>query len=73
MDGDNEITAVYNELKNIRAVFNWPTLPIGTLSTRPCTLFQYIQVQYRLLIPAPIDRTSASAWLYKDPWVTSNT
>ena len=28
-------------------------------------------VQYRHLIPAPIDRTYASAWLYKHPWVTS--
>ena len=24
----------------------------------------------RHLIPAPIDRTSASAWLYKHPWIT---
>ena len=26
-------------------------------------------VQYRLSIPAPVDRTSASAWLYKRPWM----
>ena len=24
-------------------------------------------VQYRHLIPAPVDRTSASAWVYKHP------
>ena len=27
-------------------------------------------VQYRHLIPAPVDRTSGSAWLYKHPWIT---
>ena len=27
-------------------------------------------LQYRHLIPAPVDRTSASAWLYKTPWIT---
>ena len=27
-------------------------------------------VQYRHLIPAPVDRTSASAWLHKQPWIT---
>ena len=27
-------------------------------------------IQYRHLIPAPVDRTSASFWLYKHPWVT---
>ena len=27
-------------------------------------------VQYRYLIPAPVDQTSASAWLYKNPWIT---
>ena len=27
-------------------------------------------LQYRHLIPAPFDRTSASAWLYTHPWVT---
>ena len=26
--------------------------------------------QYRHLIPAPVDRTSASAWSYKHPWIT---
>ena len=29
-----------------------------------------LQVQYRHLIPTPVDRTSASAWLYKYLWVT---
>ena len=27
-------------------------------------------LQSRNLIPAPVDRTSASAWLYKHPWIT---
>ena len=27
-------------------------------------------LQYRHLVPAPVDRTSASAWLYKTPWIT---
>ena len=26
-------------------------------------------VQYRHLIPAPVDRTSSSAWLYKKTWI----
>ena len=26
-------------------------------------------LQYRRLIPAPVDRTFASAWLYKHPWM----
>ena len=28
-----------------------------------------ITVQYRYLIPAPVDRTSASAWLYTHQWI----
>ena len=28
-------------------------------------IYIYIYVQYRHLIPAPVDRTSASGWLYK--------
>ena len=27
-------------------------------------------IQYRHLIPAPVDWTSVSAWLYKHPWIT---
>ena len=27
-------------------------------------------LQYRPLIPAPVDRTSASAWLYKPQWIS---
>ena len=27
-------------------------------------------IQYRHLIPAPVDQTSAIAWLYKHPWIT---
>ena len=29
--------------------------------------------QYRHLIPAPVDRTSASAWLYKHLWISCQT
>ena len=28
------------------------------------------EVQYRHLVPAPVDWTSASTWLYKTPWIT---
>ena len=27
-------------------------------------------VQYRHLIPAPVDRVPGSAWLHKHPWLT---
>ena len=27
-------------------------------------------LEYRHLIPAPVDRTSGSDWLYKQPWLT---
>ena len=27
-------------------------------------------LQYRHLIPAPVDRMSVSAWLYKHPWIS---
>ena len=30
----------------------------------------YHYLQYRHLIPAPVNRTSASAWLHKHPWIT---
>ena len=29
-----------------------------------------VVVQYRHLIPAPVDRMSVSAWLYKHPWIS---
>ena len=29
-----------------------------------------VSLQYGYLIPAPVDRTSAIAYLYKHPWVT---
>ena len=29
-------------------------------------------VQYRNLIPAPVDRTAVSAWLYNYPWIACN-
>ena len=28
------------------------------------------KIQYRHLIPAPVDQTSTSAWSYKHPWIT---
>ena len=31
---------------------------------------QYFDIQYRHLIPAPVGRTSARAWLYKLPYIT---
>ena len=31
--------------------------------------FWYQDLQYRHLIPAPVDRTFLSAWLYKHPWI----
>ena len=34
----------------------------------PCKLL--LKLQYRHLITAPVDWTSASAWLYKHPWIT---
>ena len=30
-------------------------------------------LQYRHVIPVPVDRTAASAWLYTYPWITSQT
>ena len=33
----------------------------------PLRLFYSCQSQYKHLIPAPVDRTPASAWLYKHP------
>ena len=30
-------------------------------------------LQHRHLIPAPVDQTSDSAWLYKPPWITCQT
>ena len=32
--------------------------------------YNYKDIQYRHLIPAPVDRTSAYAWFYKHPWIT---
>ena len=36
---------------------------------RTCVDPQLTDIQYRRSIPSPVDRTSASAWLYK-PWTT---
>ena len=33
-------------------------------------LCMFVYLEYRHLIPAPIDRTSASAWFYKHTWMT---
>ena len=30
----------------------------------------YVRLQCRQFIPAPVDRSSDSAWLYKTPWIT---
>ena len=35
----------------------------------PIVVMKGTTVQY--LIPAPVDRTSASAWMYKHLWITS--
>ena len=47
--------------KNYGRVFGHFTLSTATAS---------VLVQYRHLIPAPVDRTPASAWLYKHQWLT---
>ena len=36
-------------------------------------MYVCMYVQYRHLVPAPVDRTSVSAWLFKDPWITCQT
>ena len=33
-------------------------------------IYLYHTLKYRQSIPAPVDRTSSSAWLYKHPWIT---
>ena len=42
----------------------------GACSERRICLPLTPGLQYRHLLPAPIDRASASAWLYKQPWIT---
>ena len=37
--------------------------------TRPHSISP-VKLQYKHLIPSPVDRTSASAWLYKHLWIT---
>ena len=34
-------------------------------------LYEQLYLQYRYLIPAPVDRTTASAWLYIKPLISS--
>ena len=41
----------------------------GLVLKNRCYLLLWMKVQYRHLIPTPVDRTSASAWLYKQPWI----
>ena len=53
--------------------FGWALLCAFRLMTQDYweNLYQMVSaVQYRHLIPAPVDRTSASAWLYKHPCMT---
>ena len=38
---------------SIKCLFHWQKLTM---------------IQYRHLIPEPVDRTSDNAWLYKKPW-----
>ena len=47
-------------------------LPISVNKTRiwKRNMLNNQHIQYRHLIPAPVDRTSASFWLYKHPWVS---
>ena len=42
---------------------------VAVVSTCMIDNSESITVQYRYLIPAPVDRTSASAWLYNHPWI----
>ena len=49
----------------IRFSFPWPLIGFYRSHTDDwCD-----SVQYRHLITAPVNRTSASAWLYKHPWI----
>ena len=41
----------------------------GLMCTSSCTC-KLPLLQFRRPIPAPADRTSASAWLCKHPWIT---
>ena len=45
-------------------------MEVGTGGNLGLSSEYHKELQYRHLIPAPVDRTSTSAWLYKDPWIT---
>ena len=47
-----------------------PTLLSGILYSHCWSDNENTFVQYRILIPAPVDRTSSSAWLYKHQLIT---
>ena len=49
------------------------TLLSGSLYSHRWSDNEKTIVQYRILIPAPVDRTSSSAWLYKHRWITPST
>ena len=38
--------------------------------TIDCMSYAKLHIQYGHLIPAPVDRTSAHAWLCQHPWIT---
>ena len=40
----------------------------GKTNTHLCKIICHTTLQYKHLIPAQVDRTSASAWLLKQPW-----
>ena len=50
-----------------------PLFPMLTVTAFTNAFFGVLDlgnnVQYRDLIPAPVDWTSASAWLFKNPWI----
>ena len=54
-----------------KLMMNISLIPLSWLNYFQLTCIRSINyLQYRHLIPAPVDRTSAYAWLYKHPWIT---
>ena len=53
---------------NYRPLVN--TNPLVISVEVPSRSFPWKSLQCSHLIPAPVDRTSASAWLYRHPWIT---
>ena len=48
---------LYSEMMHEGNIYGYDSIPCN-------------HIQYNDLIPAPVDRVSASAWLYKQPWIT---